>query len=270
MRDGVIADIDMAEVMIREFIKKAAAKRLVRTKPNMVIGVPSGITDLERRAVRSAAFAAGAREVHLLAEPMAAAIGAGLPVGTPTASMVVDIGGGSTEIAVISLSGIVSNASIRVAGDRLDQDVAAYVRKKYNLLIGESTAETVKMRIGSAWPVEGLEPMDVRGRDVVSGIPRTVVVTPEDVREATSEAIAQIVAATVTALETTPPELAGDIVDRGITMTGGGALIRGLDRRIADRTGLPVLIDEDPLTSVVRGTAMVLDRASELEGVLAA
>jgi rod shape-determining protein MreB len=270
MKDGVIADIDMAEVMIREFIKKAAAKRLVRTKPNMVIGVPSGITDLERRAVRSAAFAAGAREVHLLAEPMAAAIGAGLPVSTPTASMVVDIGGGSTEIAVISLNGIVSNASIRVAGDRLDHDVTAYVRKKYNLLIGESTAENVKMQIGSAWPVEGLEPLDVRGRDVVSGIPRTVVVTPEDVREATSEAIAQIVAATVRALETTPPELAGDIVDRGITMTGGGALIRGLDRRVSERTNLPVLIDEDPLTSVVRGTAMVLDQASELYGVLAA
>jgi len=270
MRDGVIANIDMAEVMIREFIKKAAAKRLVRTKPRMVIGVPSGITDLERRAVRSAAFAAGAREVHLLAEPMAAAIGAGLPVSTPTASMVVDIGGGSTEIAVISLGGIVSDASIRIAGDRLDHDVATYVRKKYNLLIGESTAEMVKMQIGSAWPVEGLAAMEVRGRDVVSGIPRTVVVSPEDVREATSEAIAQILDATLSALETTPPELAGDIVDRGITLTGGGALIRGLDRRIAERTGLPVLVDEDPLTSVVRGTAMVLDQPVELNGVLAA
>lgn len=270
MKDGVIADIDMAELMIREFIRKASRKRLIRTKPRMVIGVPSGITDLERRAVRSAALAAGAREVHLLAEPMAAAIGAGLPVSTPTASMVVDIGGGSTEIAVISLGGIVSDASIRVAGDRLDQDIASFVRKRYNLLIGESTAETVKMQIGSAWPIDSLEPMEVRGRDVVSGIPRTVVVSPDDVREATSEAIEQIIDATVAALETTPPELAGDIVDRGITMTGGGALIRGLNRRISQRTGLPVLVDEDPLTSVVRGTAMVLEDTPDLQVVRAA
>lgn len=270
MKDGVIADIDMAELMIREFIRKASRKRLIRTKPRMVIGVPSGITDLERRAVRSAALAAGAREVHLLAEPMAAAIGAGLPVSTPTASMVVDIGGGSTEIAVISLGGIVSDASIRVAGDRLDQDIASFVRKRYNLLIGESTAETVKMQIGSAWPIDSLEPMEVRGRDVVSGIPRTVVVSPDDVREATSEAIEQIIDATLAALETTPPELAGDIVDRGITMTGGGALIRGLNRRISQRTGLPVLVDEDPLTSVVRGTAMVLEETPDLQVVRAA
>lgn len=270
MKDGVIADIDMAELMIREFIRKASRKRLIRTKPRMVIGVPSGITDLERRAVRSAALAAGAREVHLLAEPMAAAIGAGLPVSTPTASMVVDIGGGSTEIAVISLGGIVSDASIRVAGDRLDQDIASFVRKRYNLLIGESTAETVKMQIGSAWPIDSLEPMEVRGRDVVSGIPRTVVVSPDDVREATSEAIEQIMDATLAALETTPPELAGDIVDRGITMTGGGALIRGLNRLISQRTGLPVQVDEDPLTSVVRGTAMVLEETPDLQVVRAA
>jgi rod shape-determining protein MreB len=270
MKDGVIADIDMAELMIREFIRKASRKRLIRTKPRMVIGVPSGITDLERRAVRSAALAAGAREVHLLAEPMAAAIGAGLPVSTPTASMVVDIGGGSTEIAVISLGGIVSDASIRVAGDRLDQDIASFVRKRYNLLIGESTAESVKMQIGSAWPIDSLEPMEVRGRDVVSGIPRTVVVSPDDVREATSEAIEQIIDATLAALETTPPELAGDIVDRGITMTGGGALIRGLNRLISQRTGLPVQVDEDPLTSVVRGTAMVLEQTPDLQVVRAA
>lgn len=270
MKDGVIADIDVAEVMIREFLKKATAGRLIRTKPRMVIGVPSGITDLERRAVRAAAFAAGAREVFLLAEPMAAAIGAGLPVTTPTASMVVDIGGGSTEIAVISLGGIVSDASIRIAGDRLDQDIGSFVRKRYNLLIGEGTAETVKMRVGSAWPVEGLEEMEVRGRDVVTGIPRTVVVTPEDVREATSEAVQQIIDATLRALEKTPPELASDIVDRGITMTGGGALIRGLGDRIAERTNLPVQIDDDPLTSVVRGTAMVLDQMPELQSVLAA
>ncbi|HSR42008.1 MAG TPA: rod shape-determining protein [Longimicrobiales bacterium] len=270
MKDGVIADIDMAELMIREFIRKASAKRLIRTKPRMVIGVPSGITDLERRAVRSAAFAAGAREVHLLAEPMAAAIGAGLPVSAPTASMVVDIGGGSTEIAVISLGGIVSDSSIRVAGDRLDHDIASYVRRKYNLLIGDATAEHVKMEIGSAWPVDGLASMEVRGRDVVTGIPRTVVVSPEDVREATSEAISQIVDATLAALETTPPELAGDIVERGITMTGGGALIRGLGHRIGERTGLPVQIDEDPLTSVVRGTAMVLEDSPGLQALLAA
>ncbi|MGD2068387.1 MAG: rod shape-determining protein [Gemmatimonadota bacterium] len=270
MRGGVIADIDVAEVMIREFLRKATAKRLIRTKPRMVIGVPSGITDLERRAVKAAAFAAGAREVHLLAEPMAAAIGAGLPVTTPTASMVVDIGGGSTEIAVISLGGIVSDASIRVAGDRLDREIASFVRKKYNLLIGDGTAEEVKMRIGSAWPVDGVHPMEVRGRDVVTGIPRTIVVDPEDVREAISEAVQQITDATLKALEKTPPELAGDIVDRGITMTGGGALIRGLGERLAEETNLPVRADEDPLGSVVRGTAMVLEQTSELQGVLAA
>ena len=269
LKDGVIADVDISELMLRHFLKTVTAKRVFRLKPRVVIGVPSGITELERRAVRAGAQAAGAKEVYMVAEPMAAAIGVGLPVETPTGNMVIDIGGGTTEIAVIALGGIVSDTSIRVGGDEIDVAIVTFLRKNYNLLIGEPTAESIKIQIGSASPVGEEREMDVKGRDLVSGIPKTVRIHSEEVREHIQEPIQQIVEAVRRALEITPPELASDIVDRGIVMTGGGSLIRGLDRLLAEETNLPIHVDEEPLTCVVRGAGRILDDLPRFRAVLA-
>ncbi len=269
LKDGVIADVDVTEMMLRHFLKQVTSKRIFRIKPRVVVGVPSGITELERRAVRSSAMAAGAKAVYMVAEPTAAAIGVGLPIETPTGNMVIDIGGGTTEIAVIALSGIVSNTSIRVGGDELDAAIVTFLRKNYNLLIGEPTAEAVKIQIGSAWGEEADErTMEVKGRDLVSGIPKTVTVHSQEIRECTQEPIQAIVEAVRRALEITPPELSSDIVDRGIVMTGGGAMIRGLDRLLTEETHLPIHVDEEPLTCVVRGAGRILDDVHKYRGVL--
>ena len=268
LKDGVIADVDTTEQMLRYFLKQVTAKRVIRLKPRVVVGVPSGITELERRAVRAAAAAAGAKDVFMADEPMAAAIGVGLPVETPTGNMIIDIGGGTTEIAVIALGGIVSNTSIRVGGDELDQAIVTFLRKNYNLLIGEPTAEAIKMQIGSAYPVGEEREMEVKGRDLVSGIPKTVRIHSEEIRECLQEPIQQIVEAVRRTLEITPPELASDIVDRGIVMTGGGGLIRGLDRLLTEETALPIHVDEEPLTCVVRGCGRILDDMPKYRGVL--
>jgi len=268
LRDGVIADVDMAEVMLRHFLQSVLPKGLFRTKPKVVVGVPSGITEIERRAVRAAALAAGAREVFLISEPMAAAIGVGLPVTTPRGNMVVNIGGGTTEIGVIALSGIVADASIRVGGNELDEAIAGFVRKNYNLLIGDATAETIKIQIGSASPNDQDRCMDVKGRDLVSGIPKTVQIHSEEIRDCLQEPIQAIVEAVRKALEYTPPELSSDIVDDGMVMTGGGAQLRGLDWLLAHETGLPIHVDDEPLTCVVRGAGIVLEEWSMYQGVV--
>jgi rod shape-determining protein MreB len=268
LKDGVIADVDVTEIMLRYFLETVTSKRILKLKPTMVVGVPSGITELERRAVRSSAQAAGAKEVYMVAEPMAAAIGVGLPVETPTGNMVIDIGGGTTEIAVIALSGIVCDTSIRVGGDEIDAAIVTFMRKNYNLMIGEATAEAVKIQIGSAFSTGEEREMDVKGRDLVSGIPKTVRVHSQEIRECIQEPIQAIVEAVRRALEITPPELASDIVDRGIVMTGGGALIRGLDALIARETNLPIHVDEEPLTCVVRGAGRILDDVQKYKGVL--
>ena len=268
LKDGVIADFDVTERMLRYFLKTIIDKHVFRVKPRVIIAVPSGITEVERRAVRDSAETAGAKEVLMVAEPMAAAIGVGLPVETPTGNMVIDIGGGTTEIAVIALSGIVSDTSIRTGGDELDYAIVQFMRKNYNLLIGEPTAEAIKIKIGSAAQVTDDLDADVKGRDLVSGIPKTVRVHASEIREAVQEPIQQIVDSFRRALEITPPELASDIVDRGIVMTGGGALIRGLDVLLSQETGLPIHIDEDPLTCVVRGTGQILDDFEKFRGVL--
>ncbi len=268
LKDGVIADVDVTEIMLRHFLKVVTEKRFFKLKPTMVVGVPSGITELERRAVRSSSRDAGAKEVYMIAEPMAAAIGVGLPVETPTGNMVIDIGGGTTEIAVIALSGIVCDASIRTGGDEIDSAIITFLRKNYNLMIGEATAEAVKMQIGSAFSAGEEREMDVKGRDLVSGIPKTVQVHSQEIRECIQEPIQAIVEAVRRALEITPPELASDIVDRGIVMTGGGAMIRGLDALIGRETNLPIHVDEEPLTCVVRGAGRVLDDVEKYRGVL--
>ncbi len=268
LKDGVIADFEVTEKMLRHFLKTIIDKHLFRVKPKVIVCVPSGITEVERRAVRDSAETAGAKEVWMVAEPMAAAIGVGLPVETPTGNMVIDIGGGTTEIAVIALSGIVCDTSIRTGGDELDQAIVQFMRKNYNLLVGEPTAEAIKIKIGSAYPTGDEREMEVKGRDLVSGIPKTVRVHSTEVREAVQEPIQQIVDAVRRALEITPPELASDIVDRGIVMTGGGALIRGLDQLLAQETGLPIHVDEDPLTCVVRGTGRILDEYDKYRTVL--
>ena len=268
LKDGVIADVDVTEMMLRHFLKQVTAKRVFRIKPRVVVGVPSGITELERRAVRSSAISAGAKAVYMVEEPMSAAIGVGLPVETPTGNMVIDIGGGTTEIAVIALSGIVSNTSIRVGGDELDTSIVTFLRKNYNLLIGEPTAESIKIQIGSAFDVGDEREMEVKGRDLVSGIPKTVTVHSQEIRECIQEPIQAIVEAVRRALEITPPELSSDIVDRGIVMTGGGALIRGLDRLLQHETNLPIHVDEDPLTCVVRGAGRILDDMQKFRNVL--
>ena len=255
LKDGVIADVDVTEMMLRHFLKQVTQKRVFRIKPRVIVGVPSGITELERRAVRSSAMSAGAKGVYMVDEPMAAAIGVGLPVETPTGNMVIDIGGGTTEIAVIALSGIVSNTSIRVGGDELDRAIVTFLRKNYNLLIGEPTAEAVKIQIGSAFDFGEDREMDVKGRDLVSGIPKTVLVHSQEVRECIQEPIP-------------PPELSSDIVDRGIVMTGGGSLIRGLDKLLQHETNLPIHVDEEPLTCVVRGAGRILDDLHKFRTVL--
>lgn len=268
MSDGVIADVDMAELMLRRFLELVLPRRFFRVKPRVIVGVPSGITEMERRAVRDSVMTAGAKQVYLISEPMAAAIGVGLPVLTPRGCMVVNIGGGTTEIGVIALSGIVADASIRIGGNEFDDAIAAYVRRQHNLLIGEATAEAIKIRIGSAAPSEGEDEMDVSGRDLVSGFPTTVRLHSAEIRECVQEPVHAIVRAVRSALEVTPPELSSDIVDDGIVMTGGGAKLQGLNHLLAHETGLSIHVDEDPLTCVVRGAGMVLDEWNTYRGVV--
>ncbi len=266
MKDGVIADFEVTEAMLRHFISKVHnSRRLVR--PRIVICVPTGITQVEKRAVRESAQSAGAREVFLIEEPMAAAIGADLPITEPTSNMVVDIGGGTTEVAVISLAGIVYAKSVRIGGDKMDEAILQHVKRKYNMLIGESSAEDIKMTIGSAYPLDPELTMDVKGRDLVSGIPQNITITSEEVRKAISEPVDSIVQAVRIALEQTPPELAADIVDRGIVLTGGGGLLKGLDHLLREETSLPITVVEDPLSTVARGSGKVLDNLDVLREV---
>jgi len=267
LKDGVIADFDVAEEMLRYFIHRAQRNRFL-VRPRVVVCVPSGITEVEKRAVRDAAERAGAREVFLVVEPMAAAIGVGLPVNEPVGSMVIDIGGGTSEIAVISLSGVVTHVSERVGGDEMDQAIVQFMKKAHNLLIGERMAEQIKVQIGSAYPLEKELEMPVKGRDLMANIPKTVVVRSEEVREALQEPVNIIVNATRMALERTPPELSSDILDRGVMMTGGGSLLRGLDRRLREETGLPVSVMDDPLTCVARGAGKILENIEEYRKVL--
>ncbi|NOY70616.1 MAG: rod shape-determining protein [Deltaproteobacteria bacterium] len=269
MRDGVIADYDVTEAMLRHFIRKVHNNRRSFVRPRMVIAVPTGITPVEKRAVKEAAESAGAREVYLIEEPMAAAIGAGLPITEPTCNMVVDIGGGTTEVAVISLAGIVFSKSIRVAGDKMDAAIMQHIKRKYNLLIGERTAEIIKTTIGNAYPdSENYETIEVKGRDLVSGIPKILAIDSEEIRIAISEQIDAIVEATKMALEQTPPELAADIVDRGIVLTGGGALLKNLDYLLREETGLPVTVADDPLTTVALGSGETLNSIDILRQVM--
>jgi len=267
LKDGVIADFDVAEEMLRYFIRKVQRNRFL-VRPRVVICVPSGITEVEKRAVRDAAERAGAREVFLVAEPMAAAIGVGLPVNEPVGSMIIDIGGGTSEIAVIALSGVVTHVSERIGGDEMDEAIVQFMKKTHNLLIGERTAEQIKIQIGSAYPLDEELEMPVKGRDLIANIPKTVVVRSEEVREALQEPVGAIINATRMALERTPPELSSDILDRGIVMTGGGSLLRGLDRRLREETGLPVSVMDDPLTCVVRGAGKILENIEEYRKVL--
>jgi rod shape-determining protein MreB len=257
MKDGVIADFEVTEKMLTYFIKKAH-NRNVWVRPRIVIGVPSEITQVEKRAVKDSAYRAKASEVHLIEEAMAAAIGAGMPITEPSGNMIVDIGGGTTDIAVISLAGIVYSKSVRVAGNEMDEAVIQYIKKKYNLLIGERTAEQIKLEIGSAFPLDEPLTMEIKGRDLIEGIPKTLTVTDAEIREALAEPISIIVNAVRVALERTPPELSADIVDRGIVLTGGGSLLKNLDRLLREETGLPVSVAEDPLSSVVLGTGKML------------
>jgi rod shape-determining protein MreB len=257
MKDGVIADFKVTEKMLTYFIHKAHNRRVL-VHPRIVIGVPSEITPVERRAVQDSAYRAHAREVYLVEQALAAAIGAGLPIEEPVGNMVVDIGGGTTDIAVISMSGIVYSRSVRVAGNEMDEAVMHYLKRKYNLLVGERTAEQIKMEIGSAYPLEKPLTMEVKGRNLIEGVPRTVTIDDSEIREALSECVSTILNAIRVALERTPPELSADISDRGIVLTGGGALIKNLDKRIREETGLPVSIADDPLASVVLGTGKML------------
>jgi rod shape-determining protein MreB len=268
MKDGVIANFDVAEKMLRHFLRLVIDRTFLRVKPTVIVCVPSGITEVERRAVRDSARSAGVKRLLMVAEPMAAAIGVGLPVETPVGSMVIDIGGGTTNVAVIALSGIVCDASIRTGGDELDQAIMHYMRKTYSLLVGEPTAERIKIQLGSAVPLLPEEELDVKGRDLVSGLPKVVRIDSSGVRDALQEPVSRIVNAVRRALEMTPPELASDILEHGIVLTGGGGLIRGLDQLLMDETGLPVRVDEDPLTSVVRGTGKILDDFSRYGNVL--
>ena len=266
LRDGVIADFDITEKMLRYFIQKVHRRRWA--KPRIVICVPSGITPVERRAVEEAAYHAGARRAYTIEEPMAAAIGVGLPVGEPSGSMVVDIGGGTTEVAVISLGGIVVSRSIRIGGDELDEAIIDWVKKEYNLLLGERTAEQIKMAIGSAFPYAEEPAAEVRGRDLVSGLPKTIVLSSPEIREAIEEPVQQTVDAVKFTLDKTPPELSGDIMERGIVMTGGGALLHGIDERLAYETGMPIVTADRPLQSVVIGSGKCLEEFDALQGVL--
>jgi len=259
MKDGVIADFEVTEAMLRYFIERVHNRSSNLVRPRIVIAVPSGITSVEQRAVRESALSAGAREVFLIEEPMAAAIGAGLPVTEPSGNMIVDIGGGTTEVAVISLSGIVYSNSTRVGGDKMDEAIINYVKRKYNLLIGERTAELIKVTIGTAYPSADVRSMEVKGRDLVGGVPKTLEIKSDEVLEALQEPINAIVEGVKLALERTPPELAADIVDKGIVMTGGGSLLANLDILLREATGLPVMLAEDPLTAVAIGVGRCLD-----------
>ena len=267
MKDGVIADFEVTEAMLRHFIARVHNRSSNLVRPRIVIAVPSGITSVEQRAVKESALAAGAREVYLIEEPMAAAIGAGLPVTEPSGNMIVDIGGGTTEVAVISLSGIVYANSARVGGNKMDEAIINYVKRKYNLLIGERTAELIKIAIGTAFPTEDLKTMEVKGRDLVAGVPKTLEIKSDEVREALQEPVNAVVESVKVALERTPPELAADIVDKGIVMVGGGALLSNLDILLRETTGLPVMLAEDPLTAVVLGTGRCLDELRLLREV---
>ena len=268
MRDGVIADFDITQSMIKYFINKALRGRAFLIRPRVVVSVPSGVTAVEERAVREAALQAGAREAYLIEEPMAASIGAGLPVHEPTGNMIVDIGGGTTEVAVISLGGIVTSRSARKAGDAMDDSIIQHVKKTYNLMIGERTAEEIKVQIGTAYPLDTVETYEVRGRDLISGLPKTIEVTSEEIYKALSEPVASIVDAIKNTLELTPPELSADIMDRGIVMAGGGSLLRGLDRLVSEQTGMPVHLAEEPLVAVAYGTGRVLDNIHILRKVI--
>jgi len=269
LKDGVIADFEVTEAMLRHFISKVHNGRM-RARPRVVIAVPAGITEVEKRAVQESAMHAGAREVYLIEEPMAAAIGAGLPVQDPAGNMIIDIGGGTTEVAVISLSGIVFSRSLRVAGDELDKTIVQYMKRSYNLMIGERTAEEIKMKIGSAHPMEQETSAEVKGRDLVTGMPKTRTITSQEVREALLEPISAIVDSVRVALESCPPELSADLVDRGLVMAGGGALLRGLDKLLSEQTGLPVHVAEDPLSAVAEGTGRCLNEIKFLRQVASA
>ncbi len=267
MKDGVIAHFDVTQQMIREFIKKVHNNRKSLVRPRVVITAPSGITQVEKRAVRDSAESAGAREVFLVEEPMAAALGVDLPIEEASGHMIIDIGGGTTEVAIISMSGIVFSKSVRVAGDEMDEAIINYVKRKYNLLIGERMAEEIKIQIGSAYPLDQRITMEVKGRDLVAGIPKTLVLSDEEVREALQETFSTIVEAVKIALERTPPELAADIVDKGVVVTGGGSLIRGLDILLRESTGLPITLAEDPLSAVALGAGKLLSDPKLLKKV---
>ena len=267
LKDGVIADFDVTERMLRYFIQKVH-RRTHLAKPRLVVAVPSGITGVEQSAVKEAGHQAGARRVYIIEEPMAAAIGAGLPINEPTGNMVVDIGGGTTEVAVISLGGIVTSQSIRVGGDELDQAIMTFGKKEYSLMLGERTAEEIKMALGSAFPSEDEPHAEIRGRDLVSGLPKTVVISGGEVRQAIAEPVSAVVDLVKTTLDKCPPELAGDVMDRGIALTGGGALLRGLDQRLGEETGMPVYLAGDPLESVVLGAGKCIEDFDGLQQML--
>lgn len=266
LKDGVIADFEITEAMLRHFISKVHNRRRM-VRPRVVIAIPSGITEVEKRAVKDSALHAGAREVYLIEEPMAAAIGVNLPVQDAAGNMIVDIGGGTTEVALISLAGIVFSRSVRVAGDELDEAIAQYMKRAYNLMIGERTAEEMKIRIGSAYKLEKETSMEVKGRDLVAGLPKTITISSQEVREALLEPISTIVDSVRITLERCPPELSADLVDRGLVLAGGGALLRGLDRLLAEETGLPVHVAEDPLSAVAEGTGKALETLRFLRAV---
>jgi rod shape-determining protein MreB len=266
MKDGVIADFEVTESMLSYFIKKVHNRRSF-IRPRIIISVPSGITPVEKRAVKESAESAGAREIYLIEEPMAAAIGAGLPVSEASGNMIVDIGGGTTEVAVISLSGIVISKTVRVAGDKMDEAIVQYIKRKYNLLVGERTAELIKTTIGIAYPEKEIRSVDVKGRDLVTGVPKTLEITSEEIRGAISGPVNTIVESVKTTLERTPPELAADIVDKGIVLAGGGGLLKNLDVLLREETGLPIIVAESPLTSVVMGSGMALDELSLLKEI---
>ncbi len=267
IKDGVIADFEVTEAMLRYFINKVHNRRTL-VHPRIIVSVPSGITQVEKRAVKESAESAGAREVYLIEEPMAAAIGAGLPITEPTANMIVDIGGGTTEVAVISLAGIVYAKSVRVAGDKMDEAILQHIKRKHNLAIGEHSAEVIKTTIGNVMPDQPYQTMDIKGRDLVSGVPKTLSIDSEEIKHAISEQIDAIIDAVKMALETTPPELSADIVDQGIVLTGGGALLTNLDKRLTKETGLPIIIADDPLSSVVLGSGQALENIDVLKEIM--
>ncbi|MFH1407307.1 MAG: rod shape-determining protein [Candidatus Omnitrophota bacterium] len=268
MKDGVIADFEITEQMLRYFIKKVHSRKVL-VRPRMVIAIPSGITEVEKRAVKDSAEHAGAREVYLVEEPIAAAIGVGLPIHEPAGNMIIDIGGGTTEMAVISLGGVVFSKSIRIGGDEMDDAVTQHLKKTYNLMIGERSAEEIKIKLGSAYPLEEEMTLEVRGRDLVAGLPKMVTITSEEIREALTEPIAQIIEAVRITLEKTPPELSADLIERGIVLAGGGSLLRGIDKLISEETGLPVHLASDPITAVALGTGVYLSEPKYLKKAVA-